>query len=140
MTTTVMKAPAPVALSATVIDDDDLAEHDGITEFSACLVAHLFERPQVSSISGENLVASVHRRALAPRGFRFVANLDLSDYERAVRAIRQTPMARTLRLVTPAVDAAGRPVPDVALYVRADLPEPESFWIIFHSLGHDDAA
>ena len=124
-----------------VVDDLDPAADEGIMEFSAILVEDLFQRPLPAPASRDNLIARIHRRKVAPAGFRFVANIDLTDFGRAVRAVRQSPIARALRLITPAVDATGQPVPDVALYIRADLPEPESFWIIFHSLGHgNDAA
>ena len=85
-------------------------------------------------------MARIHRSSVAPWGYRFVGNIDLADFTRAVRAVRQTATTGDLRLITPAVDEAGDPVPDVALYVRECLPEPEAFWKAFHALGQRHAA
>lgn len=134
---TLTKFTRPAVTFTPVIDDLAPAADDGITEFSASLVEHLFQHLPAAPSALENLVARIHRRHVAPRGFRFVANIDLTDFSRAVRAVRQSPVASALRLITPAVDDAGQPVPDGALYIREGLPEPESFWILFHSLGHE---
>jgi len=88
----------------------------------------------------ERLVARLHRTAVAPRGYRFVANIDVVDFTRAVRTVGQVAVAGELRLITPAVDDAGNPVPDVALYVRDHLPEPEEFWHAFQLLCDRHAA
>ena len=88
----------------------------------------------------ERLVAGLHRRAAAPRGYRFVANIAVEDFARAVHAVKQVAIVSEVRLITPAVDDAGNMVSDIALYVRDDLPAPEAFWAVFYSLDEYHAA
>jgi len=88
----------------------------------------------------ERLVAGIHRRAVAPPGYRFVANIAAEDVDRARRTVRQVTIAGELRLVDSAVDAVGNPVPGAALYVRDHLPEPEAFWSVFGAPDRSHAA
>jgi len=88
----------------------------------------------------ERLVAGIHRRAVAPPGYRFVANVAADDVDRAMRIVRQVTIAGELRLVPSAVDAVGDPVPGAALYVREHLPEPEAFWAAFGAPDRSHAA
>jgi hypothetical protein len=88
----------------------------------------------------QRLAARLHRHAVAPRGYRFVANIAAAQLQYAVRAIRRVSVAGELQLRTPAVDEAGQPVLDAALYIRTHLPEPVEFWTVFRSLSHRHAA
>jgi len=88
----------------------------------------------------ERLVAGICRRAAVPNGYRFIANLDADDRERALVALRHGSGTGELLLNSAACDEIGRPVPGLALYVRADRPEPQVFWILFHALGQRTAA
>ena len=109
-------------------------------DLAAASTAPSFPSSHTSPSSLERLVANIHRRAAAPRGYRFVANIAVADFARAVRAVKLTETIGEVRLITPAVDDAGNHVPDIALYVRNHLPEPEFFWAMFHSLDQQHAA
>ncbi len=120
--------------SLTLPEYADLAEADTVPSFP-------YSQPSFDSPSSlERLVANIHRRAAAPRGYRFVANIAVEDFARAVRAVKLTETIGEVRLITPAVDDAGNHVPDIALYVQNHLPEPEFFWAMFHSLDRQHAA
>jgi hypothetical protein len=86
------------------------------------------------------LAARIHRCAAAPQGYRFVANIAASALVRAVLAVKYTAGVEDVRLITPAVDEAGNPVDDIALYVRDELPDPTTFWAMFHSARETHAA
>jgi hypothetical protein len=88
----------------------------------------------------ERLAARIHRCAAAPEGYRFVANIAASTLARAMLAIKYCSGGDSLRLITPAVDDAGNPVDDIAVYVKAELPDPGAFWSMFHSASETTAA
>ena len=96
-------------------------------------------RPATVSSLGR-LVARIHRRAAAPLGYRFVANIAAPNLARAVRAAKATNVAHEVRLVTCAVDDAGNSIAAVAVYVRANLPDPKAFWSAFHARAQHRAA
>ncbi len=86
------------------------------------------------------LAARIHRCAAAPQGYRFVANIAASALARALVAVKYSSTSDDLRLITPAVDDAGNPVDDIALYVKNQLPDPAAFWTMFHSGSETSAA
>ena len=122
------------------MNSHDVPEYAGAT--AAAFEARTDESGENSAdvSSLERLVASIHRQARAPRGFRFVANIAAADRERALLALRYGADAGTILLEPSAVDEAGSPVEDLALYVRYSAPEPRAFWLLFHALGDRDAA
>jgi hypothetical protein len=118
---------------------ESVAVRSPADDHDAAVTRPAFDRGE-SATPLERLVAKFHRRAVAPRGYRYVANLGATDLERALLAIKYGSGDGELRLVTPAVDSAGNPVPDFALYVRDHLPDPTSFWLLFHSAAQTNAA
>src|SRR5437764_376568 len=118
----------------------DLLETSSIAPFETDPASRPCRNHDTSASPLDLFVARIHRGAAAPHGYRFVANVDAADLWRALFAVKYASRTGELRLITPAVDNAGNRVPEIALYVRDHLPEPESFWSMFYSLGQSNAA
>ncbi|MBL9215620.1 MAG: hypothetical protein JNG83_09105 [Opitutaceae bacterium] len=118
----------------------DTADYSAVAALGAHLDSPKSENRHSSATSLARLVARIHRRAAAPLGYRFVANIAAANLARAVRAARATNVAGEVQLVASAVDDNGRPIAAVAVYVRANLPEPKAFWTAFHVRARDRAA
>ena len=118
----------------------DLPEYATLAPFETVTGSRPSSNHVNSASPLERLVASIHRRNIAPQGYRYVANIDAADLARAMLAVKYASIAGELRLITSAVDNAGNAVSDIALYVRDHLPEPESFWSAFRSPVQSSAA
>ena len=118
----------------------ELPEYASLAPFEATPEDRPVQTAPASPSPLVRLVASIHRRAAAPRGYRYVANIAASGLAHALIAVKQASSENDLQLITPAVDDAGNPVSDIALYVRDELPDPAAFWSAFQSLGHSHAA
>ncbi|HET7537043.1 MAG TPA: hypothetical protein VFJ90_11345, partial [Candidatus Didemnitutus sp.] len=88
----------------------------------------------------ERLAARIHRCAVAPQGYRYIANIAASSLSQAMLAVKYTAGTEDLLLITPAVDDAGNPVDDIAVYANDELPDPTAFWAMFHSGREGNAA
>jgi hypothetical protein len=118
----------------------ELPEYASLAPFITTPEFSASQNEPVSPSPLMRLVAEIHRRAAAPRGYHYVANIAAAELAHALIAVKHASTAGELRLITLAVDNAGHPVSDVALYVRDNLPAPEAFWTAFHSLDHSHAA
>lgn len=118
----------------------DLPEYATLAPFESVTGSPPLSNHAASASTLEQLVASIHRHTTAPDGYRYVANIGAADLGRALLAVKYASIAGELRLIASAVDNAGNPVSDIALYVRDHLPEPESFWSAFHSPTQSSAA
>jgi hypothetical protein len=110
---------------------------------AAAAAAHCPREPAETLAGGSSLarlVAGIHRQAVAPRGYRFAANIGAADRERALLALRYATGPGEVLLEPSAVDDAGNPVAGLALYVRYSIDEPRAFWAMFDTLGESRAA
>lgn len=118
----------------------ELPEFTSAAPFGSDVAFRLAARETKARNSLERLAARIHRCSAAPQGYRFVANIAASALSRAMLAIKYCSAGEDLRLITPAVDDAGNPVDDVAVYVKDQLPDPAAFWVMFHSATETSAA
>lgn len=92
-------------------------------------------RPLDSSSLVGRLLAPLHRTDDSQSGYRFVANIAAADLDRALQAVKMVAPGGEIRLVLIACSELGLPLKGAAVYVLNRLPEPESFWRMFHSLA-----
>src|SRR5262245_3815424 len=111
----------------------DLPEFSSAAPFGSNAAFRAAANESRARNSLERLAARIHRSAAAPQGYRFVANIAAAALAHAMLAIKYSSGGEDLRLITPAVDDAGNPVDDIALYVREQLPDPTAFWTLLHS-------